>query len=74
MDLERDGTLPFLDTTLTQREDGTLDVTVFRKPTHTDRYLHFNSHHPISAKRAAARSLFDRTRNVTLRKENQREE
>ena len=67
MELERDGSLPFLDTKLTQREGRTLDVTVFRKPTHTDRYLHFSSHHPASAKRAAVRSLFDRARNVTLR-------
>ena len=35
-----------------------------------DRYLHFNSHHPVSAKRAAIRSLFDRVRNVTLWNEN----
>ena len=74
MELERDGSLPFLDTKLTRREGGALDVTVFRKPTHTDRYLHFSSHHPASAKRAAVRSLFDRARNVTLRKENLREE
>ena len=64
MELEKDGSLPFLDTSLTRREDGTLNVNVFRKGTHTDRYLHFNSHHPASAKRAAVRSLFDRARNV----------
>ena len=74
MELERDGSLPFLDTKLTRREGGALDVTVFRKPTHTDRYLHFSSHHPASAKRAVVRNLFDRARNVTLRKENLREE
>ena len=51
MEPEKDGSLPFLDTKLTRREDGTLNVTVFRKQTHTDRYLHFNSHHPVSAKR-----------------------
>ena len=28
---------------------------------HTDKYLHFNSHHPVSAKRAAIRTLFNRT-------------
>ena len=54
---------------LTRRDDGTLNVTVFRKQTHTDRYFHFNSHHPASAKRAAIRSLFDRARNITLWKE-----
>ena len=74
LELERDGSLPFLDTKLTRREGGALDVTVFRKPTHTDRYLHFSSHHPASANRAAVRSLFDRARNVTLWKENLREE
>ena len=74
MELEKDGSLPFLDTSLTRREDGTLNVTVFRKQTHTDRYLHFNSHHPTSAKRAAVRSLFDRARNITLRKEDLRKE
>ena len=74
MELEEDGSLPFLDTSLTRREDGTLNVTVFRKQTHMNRYLHFNSHHPASAKRAAIRSLFDRARNITLRKEDLRKE
>ena len=43
MELEKDGILPFLDTKLTQREGGALDITVYRKQIHTDRYLHFNS-------------------------------
>ena len=66
---EKDGSLPFLNTKLTRREDGTIKVTVFRKQMHTDRYLHFNSHHPISAKRVAVRSLFNRARNITPQKE-----
>ena len=70
MELKKHGSFPFLDTKLTQREEGTLDVDVYRKQTYMSRYLHFNSHHPISAKRAAVGSLFDRARNVTLRKEN----
>ena len=76
MELEKDGMLPFLDTKLTRREGGTLDIAVYRKQTHTDRYmyLHFNSHHPVSTKRAAVRSLFDRARNVTLWKENLQKE
>ena len=39
-------------------------VSVYRKPTHRDRYLDFNSSHPISAKRAVVRALMDRTENV----------
>ena len=39
-------------------------VAVYRKPTHTDRYLDFNSSHPVSAKRAVVRALMDRAENV----------
>ena len=39
-------------------------VFVYRKPTHTDRYLDFNSSHPISAKKAVVRALMDRAENV----------
>ena len=74
MEAEKDGPLPFLDTKLTWREDETLNITVFRKQTHMDRYLHFNSNHPVSAKRAAVRNLFDRARNITLQKEDVRKE
>ena len=37
---------------------------ICRKPTHTDRYLNFNSSHLISAKRAMVRALMDRAENV----------
>ena len=35
-DLAKDGELPFLDTIVKQSDDGTLSVSMFRKPTHTD--------------------------------------
>ena len=47
-ELEEGGSIPFLDT---RKVDGKLDVTVYRKPTHTDRYLHFSSHHPTHVKK-----------------------
>ena len=41
VEVEKEVTLPFLDTLLRRKGDCTLDVTVYRKPTHTDRYLDF---------------------------------
>ena len=55
-------TLLFLDTLLRRREDGSLDVSVCRKPTHMDQYLHFESHHPTHVKRGVVRCLHDRAR------------
>ena len=61
---EEDGTLPFLDTLLRRTEDGSLDVSVYRKPTHTDQYLHLQSHHLTHVKRGVVRSLHDRAREI----------
>jgi hypothetical protein len=45
METERDGHLPFLDIDIYRKPDGSLDHIVYRKPTHTNHYLHANSHH-----------------------------
>ena len=57
------GAIPFLDT-LPQPRGEEISVSVNRKPTHTDRYLDFNSSHPISAKKAVVRALMNRAENV----------
>ena len=62
IETEVEGTLPFLDTMVTHHVDGSLTTSVFRKKTHTDRYLDFNSHHPLVHKIAvAARSSPEQT-------------
>ena len=58
-----EGAIPFLDT-FPQPKGENITVSVYRKPTHTDRYLDFNSSHPISAKKAVVRALMDRAENV----------
>ena len=57
---ESGGQLPFLDVLLTREEDGTISTSVYRKATHTDQYLAFDSHHPTAHKRAVVRSLMCR--------------
>ena len=57
------GAILFLDTF--PRPSGNEIITsVYRKPTHMDRYLDFNSNHPKSAKCAVVRALSDRAKNV----------
>ena len=49
-DSRPDGSMPFLDILITPREDGSLKTTIYRKPTHTDLYLQWDSNHTITAK------------------------
>ena len=57
------GAIPFLDT-FPRPSGNKITISVYRKPTHTDRYLDFNSNHPKLAKRAVVRALTDRAKNV----------
>ena len=41
---EKDGKIAFLDT-LISRRDGLISIDVYRKPTHTDRYLVLTTYH-----------------------------
>ncbi|KFD66310.1 hypothetical protein M514_08504 [Trichuris suis] len=51
--------LPSLDV-LVIKEGNKLKTTVYRKPTHSDRHLHFSSHHPASVKRGIVKGMVDR--------------
>ncbi|XP_068739822.1 uncharacterized protein [Montipora capricornis] len=60
---ESNGQLPFLDT-LISRDNGKLLVDIYRKPTHTDRYLYFHSHHDRKHKISTAETLLHRALNL----------
>ena len=75
MEEESNGELAFLDTLL-KRNNGEISVLVYRKPTHTDQYLHYSSHHQTSCKESVVSSLFNRAYSIInkddLNKENAR--
>ncbi|XP_021960182.1 uncharacterized protein LOC110856047 [Folsomia candida] len=60
MEIENDGKLAFLDVDLSRNPDNTLSRKVYRKSTHTNRYLHFSSYHHISHKISVADALLYR--------------
>ena len=59
------GSPPFLDTLITIQPDNTLSTTVYRKPFHTDQYLHWDSNHHITAKQSVFNTLAHRAKTVS---------
>ena len=63
MEVEDDGKIPFLDV-LVVRNNGGIKTEVYRKPTHTDRYLHYQSYHPQHIKTGIIRTLLRRSKQI----------
>jgi hypothetical protein len=68
-ELEQNGQIPFLDTLIVRKPDGTVKLLVYRKPTHTDQYLNFMSAHPLHHKLGVIRTLLDRKDRVVTEPE-----
>ena len=68
-DNKENGSIPFLDTIVKPEADGTLFITVYRKPTHTDQYLQWDSHHHLSAKFRVVHTLSHRASTVCSKPE-----
>ena len=66
---EKDGRLPFLDVKIIRKEDGTIKLQIYRKETHTDQYLMFDSHHPVQHKLSVIRTLFGRAEDIVTEPE-----
>ena len=70
---ENNGQISFLDTLIT-RKNGSVTIDVYRKPTHTDRYLEFNSHHELKHKISTAFTLINQALNLPSTAEGVRNE
>ena len=68
MEEESNGELAFVDTLL-KWNNGKTSVLVYRKPTHTDQYLHYSSHHETSCKESVVSSLFNRAYSIITNKD-----
>ena len=64
-----DGSIPFLDVLIIPGEEGNLKTTVYRKPTHTDLYLQWDSNHQVSSKYSVIGSLQHRAKSTCSDKE-----
>ena len=56
--------MPFLDILITPKEDGSLSTRVYRKPTHTDLFLQWNSNYTVSSKYSVVGTLDHRAQTI----------
>ena len=63
-----------MDTLIKRNADKSLSISVYRKPTHTDQYLNFQSNHQDSAKESVISSLLSRADNIVSKEEDKNTE
>ena len=67
IETEKDKKLALLDTAVLREPDGRLTTSIYRKPTHTDQYLAYDSHHPESEKRGIIKCLYERAKRLVTK-------
>ena len=71
---EENNQLPFLGIKIHRENNGSLSTTIYRKPTHTNQYLNFNSNHHLQHKRSVVRTLIHRANNAITNETDKKEE
>ena len=56
-EIEQNGVLPYLDVNV-HKDNGRFRFSIYRKPTHSESYIHYFSCHPITVKRSVTMGLF----------------
>ena len=64
IELEQDDKLAFLDVLVMQTQDEKLATKVYRKATHTNRYLHYHSAHTNEQKQVVVTNLYNQAQSL----------
>ncbi|KAI4476044.1 hypothetical protein M0804_013913 [Polistes exclamans] len=68
MEVENNGTLPFLDMNIIRNEDGSIVTNWYVKPTSSGRCINYNSNHPMSQKIGIIKGLLFRALTLSNKK------
>ena len=64
-----DDSIPFLDILITPQKDGTFTIRVYRKLTHTDLYLQWDSYHNLATKYRVLQKQQDQQKKKTSKRQ-----
>ena len=63
-EIEEDKHIPLLDLLPLHMDDGSINFEVYRKPTHSGKYLDFKSYNPVAHKNSVMSTLFFRSKEI----------